>query len=302
VAGPTGDLVVADTNHNRVLIYGPEGKLRTRVGAREGDGSSGSGPGEFDRPAAVAVDGGGDIYVADTSNNRIVKLSPSGTVLTEWGSRGNGDGRFHSPTGLAVDAAGNVYVVDGENNRVEVFDSGGRYLEKWGERGIGPGEFSQPTAIAVDCNGDVYVADTNNNRVERFNPVSPFGNGCLAPNLWPPPLDVAPVLHISLPRPRGVLARRALALSVSCERGCKVLVSATLSTTHPVRTMRLIPAARPLPHARARYLRLRVGVVALSGLRKALGHHRGMLARVTIVAAGPTGRRTTAHRTYAVGR
>jgi tripartite motif-containing protein 71 len=302
VAAGSSDLYVADTNHNRILVYTPQGKLLARFGAGGGNGSSGSGPGAFDHPAAVALDGAGDAYVADTANDRIVKLSPSGEAITQWGSRGTGDGRFHSPTGVAVDAAGNVYVIDSENNRVEVFDSSGRYLEKWGERGIGPGEFSQPTAVAVDCDGDVYVADTNNNRVERFNPVSPFGSGCLAPGLWPPPLDVAPVLHIGLPRPKGVLARHALALSVSCERGCKVLVSATLSTPRPRRTVRLIAISRPLPPAHAGHIRLLVSSAALRGLRRALGRHTAMLARVTIVAAGPTGRRTTAHRTYAVTR
>ena len=302
VAASSGDLYVADTDHNRILVFTPAGKLLERVGANGGDGSSGSRPGEFDHPEAVAVDGAGDMYVADTANNRIVKLSPSGAVIDEWGSRGSGDGRFHSPTGIALDAAGNVYVLDSENNRVEVFDPSGHFLQKWGERGIGPGEFSQPTAIAVDCNGDVYVADTNNNRVERFDPVSPFGSGCLAPGLWPPPLDVAPVLQLSLPRPAGVLARGALTLSVRCERGCKVLISATLSTTRPRHTVRLIPVAGPLAPAHAGLLRLRVGRAALRALQRALGHHRGMLARVTLVAAGPTGRRTTVHRTYTVTR
>ena len=243
VASGSGDLYVADTDHNRILLYTPAGMLLSRFGAGGGNGSPGSGAGEFNHPEAVAVDDAGDMYVADTDNNRIVELSPAGAVLAQWGSRGMADGRFHSPTGIALDAAGNVYVVDSENNRVEVFDSGGHFLEKWGERGIGPGEFSQPTAIAVDCDGDVYVADTNNNRVERFNPVSPFGSGCLAPGLWPPPLNVAPVLQVSLPRPAGVLARGALTLRVSCARACKVLVSATLSTARPRRTVRLISVA-----------------------------------------------------------
>ena len=124
VASGTGDLYVADTDHNRILVYSPTGTLLARFGAGGGNGASGSGPGEFDHPEAVAVDGAGDMYVADTYNNRVVKLSPAGAVLDEWGSRGTGDGRFHSPTGIALDAAGNVYVVDSENNRVEVFDSG----------------------------------------------------------------------------------------------------------------------------------------------------------------------------------
>ena len=302
VAAASGDLYVADTNHNRILVYSPAGTLLARFGANSGDGSSGSGAGEFDHPAAVAVDGAGDMYVADTSNNRIVKLSPSGSPLAQWGERGAADGRFHSPTGIALDSAGNVYVVDSENNRVEVFDSNGHFLQKWGERGIGPGEFSQPSAIAVDCEGDVYVADTNNNRVERFDPVSPFGSGCLAPGLWPPPLDVAPVLHVSLPRPSGVLARGALTLSVSCQRACKVLITATLSTSRPRHTVRLIAVAHPLTPVRVAHLRVRLGHIALRNLQHALGRHRGMTAHVTIVAAGPTGRRTTSSKTYAVTR
>ena len=177
VVSGTGDLYVADTDHSRILVYSPTGTLLARFGAGGGNGASGSGPGEFDHPEALAVDNAGDVYVADTYNNRIVELSPAGAAINEWGSRGTGDGRFHSPTGIALDAASNVYVVDSENNRVEVFDSSGHFLEKWGERGIGPGEFSFPTAIAVDCAGNVYVADTNNNRVERFNLVSPLRLG-----------------------------------------------------------------------------------------------------------------------------
>ena len=302
VGSSSGDLYVADTDHNRILVYSPAGTLLARFGANGGDGSPGSGSGELNHPEAVAVDNAGDMYVADTYNNRIVELSPSGAVLAQWGSRGMADGRFHSPTGVALDAAGNVYVVDSENNRVEVFDPSGHFLQKWGERGIGPGEFSQPTAIAVDCNGDVYVADTNNNRVERFDPVSPFGSGCLAPSLWPPPLNVAPVLQISLPRPAGVLARGALTLRVGCARACKVLISATLSTSRPRRAVRLIAIARPLAPAHAALLRVRVSRTALRALQRALGRHRGMLARVAIVAAGPTGLRTTVYRTFAVTR
>ncbi len=302
VGSSSGDLYVADTNHNRILIYGPEGKLLARIGANGGDGSSGTGPGEFDHPEAVAVDGAGDMYVADTYNNRIVKLSPTGTVLTEWGSRGTGDGHFHLPTGVAVDDAGNVYVVDNQNNRVEVFDPSGHFLQKWGERGIGPGEFSQPTAIAVDCSGDIYVADTNNNRVERFNPVSPAPTECVAPSAWPPPLDVAPVLSTALPRHTGVLARGGLALSVSCVRGCRILVTATLSPRNARGAVKLIAIARSLPHALAGHVRLRVGLTALRRLQRELGHHTAMTARVTILAAGPTGRRATAHVTYSVTR
>jgi tripartite motif-containing protein 71 len=304
-AGPD-ETYVADTGHNRVLVYGPEGSLRAKWGADEAEGEAGSGTGEFDEPDAVAVDGAGDAYVADTANNRIVELGPEGTVLREWGSLGSADGLFHEPTGVAVDGAGNVYVVDRENNRVQEFDSEGRFLAKWGTRGVGPGEFSQPSAVAVDCNGDVYVADTNNNRVERFNPVIPAVVGCLAPEAWPPPLDVAPTVNVSVPQPTGVLARRALALAVSCRRACKVLVTATLvplgrSGGSPP-NVPLVAAARPLRPGQTTPLRLRVGPLALARLRRALGNHDVMKARVSIIAAGPTGRRTSITKTYVVSR
>jgi len=306
-AGPD-ETYVADTGHNRVLVYSPEGTLRAKWGAGEGDGASGRGLREFNHPDAVAINGAGDAYVADTANNRVVELAPDGTVLREWGSLGTGNGRFHSPTGIAVDGAGNVYVVDSENNRVEEFSFEGRFLAKWGVRGVGLGAFSQPSAIAVDCNGDVYVADTNNNRVERFNPATAAAVGCAAPGTWPPPLAVAPVLQVSVSRSSGVLARRALALNVSCQRGCKILVTATLSPvmrpgrTGSVPSVALIAAARPLSPGLSGHVRLRVGPVALRRLRRALGRHTEMTARVSVIAAGPTGLRTSVTKAYLVRR
>jgi tripartite motif-containing protein 71 len=300
-AGPD-ETYVADTAHNRILVYGPEGTLRAKWGADEGDGEAGSGNDEFNHPDAVAVNGGGDAYVADTGNNRIVELSPAGEVLREWGGRGDSDGRMHSPGGIAVDGAGRVYVVDSENDRVEVFTAEGEFLAKWGVQGPGIGEFSQPSAIAVGCEGDVYVADTNNNRVERFDLVSPAPTGCLAPTTWPPPPDLPPVLHVSLPRTSGVLSSRTLALSLSCKRGCKVLVTATLAPAGHAGGVPLVAAARPLPATLTGKVRLLLGPRSLRRLRHELGRHSTMIAHVRIVAAGPTGRRTTVTKTYTVSR
>jgi DNA-binding beta-propeller fold protein YncE len=302
VAAASGNSYLADAGHNRVLVYNPEGALLAKWGAGGGDGTPGSGAREFRHPSAVAVGVAGNVYIADTANNRVVKLGADGSVLGEWGSAGTGDGRFHSPDGVAVDAAERVYVLDGENNRVQVFDSGGRFLARWGLRGFGLGEFSKPAAIAVDCAGAVYVADTHNNRVVRFVPSAPAGAGCLAPGSWPPPLDVAPVVRVSLPRSGSILARRALALAVSCRRGCKLLATATLSPRGRPRSVRLLAAARALPPSLTGHIRLRVSPPALRRLRRALGSKRIMTARVSIIAAGPTGRRTLLRRTYLVSR
>ncbi|HEX3910006.1 MAG TPA: NHL repeat-containing protein [Solirubrobacteraceae bacterium] len=306
VAPHSGRTYVADAGHNRVLVYGREGKLLARWGAGGGGGAASNAPGAFNHPSGVAVSsvapGEEIIFVADKGNDRIVKLDANGNVLREWGSRGGGDGRFHAPAGVAVDGAGNVFALDSENNRVEQFGPDGRFISKWGFRGTGLGDFSQPSAIGVDCAGSVYVADTNNNRVERFNMADPAPSGCEPAGTWPPPLDVAPVLRIGLPRSGGVLARHALALSVSCERGCKILVSGALSVPRRGGAVALVAAARSLPRAKAGHVRLRLGPKGLRRLKHALGRHRGMTARVRIVAVGPTGRRTTATRTYAVSR
>lgn len=302
VSAATGQTYVADAGHNRILVYGPEGSLQARWGAGAGDGAAGDGPGAFDRPEGIAVAPSGNVYVADTANNRVVELSPAGSAIAEWGSKGTSGGRFHSPLAVAVDAAGRVYVLDGENNRVQEFEAGGRFLATWGVRGTGPGEFSQPRAIAVGCEGDVYIADTNNNRVERFQPASPAASGCLAPGAWPPPLKVAPILRVSVPRTGGVLARRALALEVSCRRACRILVTGTLTPLRRHSGAPLIAAARALPAAVPGHVRLLVGPRTLRRLRAELGRHRGMWARVTIVAAGPTGLRTTLTRSYLVTR
>ncbi|HTB70422.1 MAG TPA: hypothetical protein VK707_05535 [Solirubrobacteraceae bacterium] len=305
VAPGSGRIYVADAGHNRVLVYRADGSLLARWGAGGGNGAASGATGGFNHPTGIAVSAatlGEDVYVADKGNDRVVELSQGGEVLREWGSRGAGDGRFHAPAGVAVDGAGDVYVLDSENNRVEQFDSSGQYVAKWGFHGTGLGDFSQPSAIAVACNGDVYVADTNNNRVERFNVVAPAPTGCIAPPAWPPPLDVAPVVKVGVPSSSGVLARRSLALAVSCQRGCKVLVTGTLSPSGRAGAVPLVAAARALPRARAEHLRLVVGPRAFARLRRALGRRAALTARVRIVAEGPTGLRTTVNRIYAVRR
>ena len=171
VAPATGTTYVADANHNRVLVYSRGGSLIAKWGAGEGDGASGSGQGEFSHPAAVAVDAAGEVYVADTNNDRVVKLAPDGTVLAEWGSRGSGDAHFRGPSGIAVDGAcERVCARQRKQSRARCSTRTGAFSRSGARAARGVGEFSQPSAIAVDCNGDVYVADTNNNRVERFEP------------------------------------------------------------------------------------------------------------------------------------
>jgi tripartite motif-containing protein 71 len=84
-------------------------------------GSYGSGNGQFYSPGDVAVDHSGNVYVPDTSIDRIQKFTSDGTYLAKWGTQGSGNGRFDYPAGAAVDGSGNVYVADTYNQRIQVF-------------------------------------------------------------------------------------------------------------------------------------------------------------------------------------
>jgi aldose sugar dehydrogenase len=126
------------------------------------------------KPEGIAVDpSSGNVYIAETANDRIQVFSPSnGTFITKWGEFGSGNGSFKSPTGIAVDpSSGNVYVADTANDRIQVFSpSNGTFITKWGEFGPGNGSFKSPTGIAVDpSSGNVYVADTAHHRIQVFS-------------------------------------------------------------------------------------------------------------------------------------
>jgi uncharacterized repeat protein (TIGR01451 family) len=132
-------------------------------------GSGGAGPGLFSSPWGIATDSSGNVYVADTLNDRIQKFDNNGTYLLQWGSGGAGNGTFYSPYGVAVDSLGNVYVADTSNNLIQKFNSSGTYITQWGGGGAGHGLFSGPYGVAVDSLGNVYVADTFNELIQKFD-------------------------------------------------------------------------------------------------------------------------------------
>ena len=84
-------------------------------------GSKGGGTGQFEFPQGVAVDGFGNVYVADAGNNRVQIFNVDGRFLLQLGSKGNDDGQFEFPGAIAVDSIGKVYVADTNNHRVQVF-------------------------------------------------------------------------------------------------------------------------------------------------------------------------------------
>ena len=187
--GNTGNVYVADSINSRIRVISPGGNVSTLAGGSQGAGFAGFADGDgssaqFFSPHGVAVDGVGNVYVADTANHRIRVVSPSGSVSTlAGGSWGFADGsgmsaQFNSPRGVAVDSAGNVYVADMGNNRIRLITNGTvSTLAGGGVAGFADGiglsaQFSSPQSVAVDGAGNIYVVDSENRRI-RF--VSPSG-------------------------------------------------------------------------------------------------------------------------------
>ena len=138
-------------------------------------GSLGTGNGQLDYPEGVAVDSSGDVYVADSDNDRIQKFSADGTYLAKWGRLGSSNGRFNWPSALAFDASDNLFVADTDNNRIQKFTSAGTYLSKWGGYGTGDGFFNAPAGIAVAApDGSIYVSDRGNHRIQKFTAAGVF--------------------------------------------------------------------------------------------------------------------------------
>jgi len=130
-------------------------------------GEKGSGPGQFNEPRGLAVDGNGNIFVVDSKNDRVQKLAADGHPVTTWGHEGNDPGNFKDPCGIAVGSDGFVYVADTWNHRVQKFDNDGKFVVEWKEQTSG---FWGPRGIAVaPDNSAVYVTDTGNKRVVSFD-------------------------------------------------------------------------------------------------------------------------------------
>jgi DNA-binding beta-propeller fold protein YncE len=136
-------------------------------------GTSGTGNGQFQGPAGVAVDSSGNVYVADTINNRIQKFTSTGAFITAWGSPGKGNGQFEYPSGVAVDAPGNVYVADTINSRIQKFTPTGAFITAW-TSGKHNGQFDFTDAVAVDASGNVYASDRLNCSVQKFTATGTF--------------------------------------------------------------------------------------------------------------------------------
>jgi len=180
-----GNIYVSETGNHRVQKFDPNGNPLGWWGKGNlssgwhpvGSGEApvpGSGLGEFNSPSDIAIDAYGYIYVSDSGNGRIQKISPSGNSFSVWGSSGIADGELSAPVGLAFDLEGNVLVAESNSNRIQKFTATGTFLSRFGNIGTSEGEFAHPYGVAVDSLNNLYVADVSNDRIQVFRPTGSF--------------------------------------------------------------------------------------------------------------------------------
>ncbi len=146
-------------------------------------------------PTDVALDGAGNVFIAEGNLHRITQLSSVGLLVRQFGQPGTGDGEFNQIGGVAVGPDGSVYASDRFGDRVLKFSNTGAFVDAWGETGDGNSQFDTPEGIDVDNDGDVYVADAVNNRVQKFDKngafITAFGEAGAGDGQFAYPNDVA---------------------------------------------------------------------------------------------------------------
>lgn len=180
----SNNVYVTDTGNNRVVMF----NASTTSNFNSGYGwitlgTVGNGINQFNDPSGIYIDSSNRIYIADTSNNRIVRINNiTGAGWTALGSLGSGNGNFNSPSGISQDAQGLYYVTDSGNNRIVRFSdlTGTGWTNVGAGLGVNLNDFNYPTGIAVynyvtsstptkiTTTPYIYIVDTGNSRVIRY--------------------------------------------------------------------------------------------------------------------------------------
>jgi sugar lactone lactonase YvrE len=208
-----GLIYISDAGEsNRIRKLAADGLVSTLAGSVEGYADGAGSEASFNTPSGLAFDDAGNLYVADTGNNRIRKITPQGLVSTVAGKGTAGlvDGRateakFDGPIGIAVDSNDNIYVADTYNDSIRKITPSGQVstVAGAGRPGYADGLataalFDTPCALVVTVAGELIIADTGNNRLRK---IKPDGQVTTLPVLFPPevsPADLRKPLGLAL--------------------------------------------------------------------------------------------------------
>jgi uncharacterized protein (TIGR03437 family) len=213
-----GNLYVADTGNSLIRKISADLSVRTIAGLGtagfSGDGKAAVNA-QLNSPGGIAVDVAGNIYIADTGNQRIRRIDPNGVITTVAGTgtaQYSGDGApgvlaaLNTPSGLAVDSSANLYLADTGNHAVRKLGADGNISTVAGNgthgfSGDGGSPASalldSPSSVAVDRDGNLFVADAGNHRIRRISPDNSLGPATIStvpdPNaaLWRTPAGIA---------------------------------------------------------------------------------------------------------------
>jgi DNA-binding beta-propeller fold protein YncE len=163
-----GLVYVTDTGNKRIAIFDENGNFKTQFG------SAGLLEGQFDEPVGMAIGPEGQIYVADTWNQRIQEFAQDEGgagyfPIREWEIIGWYGQSLDNKPYIAVDSQGYIYVSDPEGYRILQFNSEGEFILYWGDYGPEMDGFILPIGLTVDEEGGIWVADSGNHRILYFS-------------------------------------------------------------------------------------------------------------------------------------
>lgn len=300
-----GNVYIADEGNHRVRKVSAGGTITTIAGTGVAGFSGDGGPAtsaSLYYPQGVAVDGQGNVYIADTSNYRVRKVSPGGTISTFAGGGSSlGDGgpataaQLNAPKGVAVDGQGNVYIADTNDNRVREVSPGGTISTfAGGGSSLGDGgpataaELGQPSALAVDGQGNVYITDTDNHRVRKVGSAAPAAT--------------APKVTFGGASTQVLSAQTGITVKVTTNTACTLSATGSVRILGTRRVFSLTRVSVTFAAGGTRMLTLRFAVAVEKRFRLAL--KAGLRARATIRvrATDLQGRSTVSTRTIVVTR
>ena len=167
-----GNLYVADTENNRIVVMTPDGQVIRTIGEQSGGTAQ---AGSLLQPWGVALGPDDLLYVADTWNNRVQVFTRRGEFVRMWSHAGidqppDIDNVFYGPRDIAIGPDGNVYVSDTGNKRISVYTPEGQFIRDIGSGGTARGQLDEPVGLAFNpVSGELYVAEAWNRRIQVFD-------------------------------------------------------------------------------------------------------------------------------------